>query len=269
MFQAPVSAADDGVIAQWEMANVANAKPYPGVVHHAVRRAEKDMRKLYDVRMPKIAVRRRGDGGLSSVFVAVHEPYDGGPWIDRVRRLPVPDDEGDVVAVEVKHGEVTDTIVVRDTPGKVTVGKVTLRGRLGVVRRVGGRPTRAWLLEGESLACGDAHLKSDAARYQGRILGGQRIADGDAHNAFATEADLPIGEVLRGRWMIVTHGNGLTHGYLIDRIERREEGATIVLADDHGLRISGPTTTECFFPRRTFGGPNTFVVPMSVSVTWQ
>lgn len=72
--------------------------------------------------------------------------------------------------------------------------------------------------------------------------------------------------VLRGRWMIVTHGNGYRHGYQIDRVDRREGTTTIVLTSDHGLTIEGDITQEKHFPRRRIQGQNTFVVPLSSSL---
>ena len=66
--------------------------------------------------------------------------------------------------------------------------------------------------------------------------------------------------------MIVTHGNGPRHGYEIDRIEREGDRTVIVLTADHGLRISGDTTEEVYFPRRTMTGPNTFLIPLRASV---
>ena len=61
--------------------------------------------------------------------------------------------------------------------------------------------------------------------------------------------------------MIVTHGDrGASQGFEIDRVESQNGKTRIILKDDPGLRVSGDTTTEIFFPRRRFTGPNKFVI---------
>ena len=77
-----------------------------------------------------------------------------------------------------------------------------------------------------------------------------------------------IADMIEGGWqVIVTHGNGYTHGYEISRVEVRDKQTFIILAGDHGLRIKGKTTEEVFFPRRTIEGQNTFVIPLSTAGT--
>ena len=140
-------------------------------------------------------------------------------------------------------------------------------GRLGVVREPTDGPGRAWLFDGEELVAGDVRLQVERGRYEGRIVGAMREADGDGQDAFIVEGDLPEGDSLNGVWMIVTHGNGLTHGYEIDRVEQHDEKTVIVLSDDHGLRIDGDTTKEAYFPQRDIKGENTFVVPLAAAQT--
>jgi hypothetical protein len=60
--------------------------------------------------------------------------------------------------------------------------------------------------------------------------------------------------------MVVTHGNGCTHGYAISRVERRGGKSVIVLQEDHGLRLAGEQTEDCYFPRRRITGPNRFAI---------
>ena len=111
-----------------------------------------------------------------------------------------------------------------------------------------------------SLSKGDFALRSPAARYEGIIESATRKAAGAAEDALITATTLPEGEHLAGQWMIVTHGNGRTHGYQIARVRRESDKSVVVLADDHGLEISGQETEECYYPRRKMGGPNRFVI---------
>jgi len=94
-----------------------------------------------------------------------------------------------------------------------------------------------------------------------------RREDGTEADALVTLADRPTGTVLRSFWMIVTHGNGRTHGYEIDRVERREGRTFIILTGDHGLKVQGETTQEVFRPQRQINGLNTFVIPMATAVS--
>ena len=77
---------------------------------------------------------------------------------------------------------------------------------------------------------------------------------------------MPAGVALHGAWIIVTHGNGHTRGYEIDRVEKRGGQTVIVLTMDHGLRIKGDATEEVFFPQRKIKGRNTFSIPLAVSL---
>ncbi len=67
--------------------------------------------------------------------------------------------------------------------------------------------------------------------------------------------------------MIVTHGNGFTHGYPIERVEKRDGKTVIVLSMDHGLTIEGEQTQEVFYPQRKIEGVNSFVIPLAATVT--
>jgi hypothetical protein len=220
--------------------------------------------------MPHLAARRTGEAPLQSLFAAVHEPVLGEPFIDGVERLEVSPADATCVAVQVTSGPVSDTIVstLDDAPyPERTVGDVTLRGRLGVVRRINGEVAAMWLFEGRELTAGDEGITTDAAKLEGAIVGETRVADGAEHDALLTDAALPPGDDLQGRWVIVRHPNGYTHGYEIERIERIGERTAIVLTHDHGLRIDGDTTEEVYFPQRTMEGANTFEIPLSASAS--
>ena len=228
-----------------------------------------DNRKTLDFWMPHMAARRTGEGPLQSTFAAIEEPFLGEPFIDAVTRLDVaPADEG-CVALQVTCGAITDTIIstLDEEPFPArTVGDVTLRGRLGVVRRVDGRVTGTWLFEGRELTVGGEGIATDRASFSGAITGATRIVDGAETDALLTDADLPAGDELRGSWVIVTYASGYRQGYEIDRIEAAEGGSAIVLTDDPALRIDGETTKEIYFPRRTIEGVSTFEIPLSATM---
>jgi hypothetical protein len=251
-----------------------------------------DGHKVYDFWMPQLLVRRKADSailhplvqthygfeapqsdddtgdGLMSLFVAVHEPFDGRPFVSSVTSADLSSRDDNAVAIRVEHNEAVDTIIATlDAPPfaeRATADGVTMSGRLGIIRRREGQAPSAWLFDGERIGSGDFVLESPRAPYTGNILGATRQADGDLLDAFITEADLPSGEALRGTWMTVTHGNGYTHGYEIDHIASDGGRTLIALADDHGLRIEGNETREVYFPRRAIIGENPFVIPLAV-----
>jgi hypothetical protein len=134
------------------------------------------------------------------------------------------------------------------------------------VRQQAGQATDFWLFEGEALIAADVTLATENAFYAGQILSALCKDDGDAHDGFITDDSVPVGDTLRGSWMIVTHGNGFRHGYQIDRVEKQDGKTVILLASDHGLRIDGKQTEEVFFPQRMIQGKNTFVIPLAAAM---
>ena len=229
-----------------------------------VRPGEGDDRKVLDYWMPQLIFRREGAAPLSSLFVAVHEPFGAQPALAQVRALPVEPAGDACAAVEVEHGEFTDTIVaVLDEapyPERRLPGGLVVQGRLAVVRERAGQVVSAWLVDGRRAGKGKFSLALEKPRYEGALTGAERTADGAPADAFLTDAALPAGEALAGRWMVVTHADGHTHGYQVERVERRGGLSAIVLTDDHGLKVAERETEEMFFPRRRFAGANRFVI---------
>lgn len=228
-----------------------------------------DMRKAWDFWMPHLIVRREAeaDNGMGSIFTAIHEPYVGAARIDHVARVAlVPADEH-AVALRVRHGNIVDTILSSiDDVERTTEDGIKLRGKLAVVRQVDGHISSMWLLDGASLAAGEITL-AGPAELHGTIITAPRLVSGEGRDAFVVDAPLPDGDALAGKWMIVTHGNGLSHAYEIARVESHLHGSLVVLSYDHGLIIDGDTTREAYFPQRTFTGKNRFRIPLDA--VWQ
>ncbi|MBM4050859.1 MAG: hypothetical protein FJ279_37665 [Planctomycetes bacterium] len=233
-----------------------------------------DNRKVLDFWMPQLVVRRTGPAPFQSAFAAVHEPFDGKPFIESVTALPLAPPDPSAVALRVNNGDIVDTILSTLDDSPMAADGVQLKGRLGIVRRQAGKVAGAWLFEGQSLSGDGFSLKAERERYTGEIVAATRKADDAPHDAFITDAALPLGDALRGAWMIVTHGNGYTHGYQIDHIEksavgnglRAVPGTLIVLTDDHGLKIDAAVTHEVYFPQRKMEGKNTFVIPLATTM---
>ena len=228
-----------------------------------------DMRKAYDFWMPQLLVRQRGEPPIAGLFAAVEEPFLGKPFIKTVEPVALTLAHESAIALRVTHGDTVDTIIsTLDEPPyseRATPDGIRLHGKLGLLRQREGSPTEAWLFEGVSLAGNGLSLSMDQGALTGEIAAATRQADGAEHDAFITDAELPLGETLRAAWMIVTHGNGYTHGYEMDRVEERDGRRVIVLSHDHGLKIDEGTTREVFYPQREIAGFNTFRIPLSAS----
>ncbi len=236
----------------------------------SIRRAGKDDTKAFSFWMPQLIVRRRGIAPLQSVFAAVEEPFSGGPFLSSVEPLTLTPADPTAVALRITHGNVVDTIISTldepPYPPRLTADGVKLHGRLGIVRREAGKTTGLWLVAGSSLASPDASLTCQTPLHVGDIERATRKADGQPEDALFVSEGLPAGTTLHGAWMIVTHGNGFTHGYEIDRVEVREGKTVVILTQDHGLRIEGDKTREVFFPRREMTGPNRYRIDGTAAV---
>lgn len=232
------------------------------------RGSQADNRKIWDYWMPSLVVRRDGSAPLTSAFAAVYEPYVGEGFVQSVERLAVGGGDETAVALRVTHGNTVDTIIsTLDTPPYPTreAGGMGLEGRLGIVRWVGGRVAAVWLFEGVRVSADGGELAPKQAQLVGTISGATRQEDGAESDALLTSSTLPAGAEMQGLWMVVTHGNGFSHGYPIERVEERSGESAVVTGLDHGLRMEGDTTREVFFPQREIGGANTFVIPLCAS----
>jgi len=236
----------------------------------SVRQAGSDSTKAYDYWMPQLLVRRSSDAPLAGVFAAVEEPYSEMPFISSVEPVALTPPDDTAVALRVTHGDTIDTIISTldepPYPERATADGITIKGRLGIIRQVEGKTAAVWLFDGVALTADDWSVKPEIGSYAGAIVGATRKLDGAENDAFITDADLPEGDDLHELWMIVTHGNGFTHGYSIERVEKEGGKTVIVLSMDHGLRIQGHQTQEVYFPRREIEGANSFAIPLAVTM---
>lgn len=232
-----------------------------------------DSSKAYNFWMPQLILRRQAQAPLASLFAAVHEPHAGQNAIRSIEPVDLTPTDENATALRIVHGDSVDTIISTldkpPYPRRTTSDGISLRGRLGVVRQSiqGGKAAGMWLFEGEELRAGAAALRDNVSRYVGRVATATRKADGAEHDALVTDTELPLGDALNGRWLMLRYGSGITQGHEIDRVEVRDGKIFIVLTADHGLRIDGDQTQEIFFPQRKIQGANTFTIPMAAVVS--
>lgn len=231
----------------------------------SIRQAANDESRTYDYHMPIVAVRHSSDTDepLSSTFVAVHEPYAGeeGPFITRVLPMSV-QGPAEALAVGVFTDEFSDYIIYTGPSqeyARVSIegAPIIFEGRLVHIRARNGYPVHAHILDGSMVQVGEATIRT-AGALEGTITGVERHEAGDARNGFMTDTVLPESVNLSAQVMIMTHGDGSTHGYTIEKVENTDRGSFICVKDEPGLRIENNTTTQIYFPHRTIEKKNTF-----------
>jgi hypothetical protein len=211
--------------------------------------------------MPKLVLRRDGTD-LKSTFVTVMEPYSGNAnaLIEIVERLQPDQAPEGAVAVQVTYGDTTDIVLSNphhpDQP--IIVGDITLYGEMGLIRLIDGEVRDMYLTGGTLLSKGTQFV-TGAGSYTGAIIDTMRVANDDAYNAIVTDAS--VSSDAEGRYVIITHPDGSTNGYLIDEVIQ-EQGQTIVtLAEyDPGFELSGDgSSQQVYYPAKHWTtGTHTF-----------
>lgn len=232
----------------------------------SIRRANENDAELPNYYMPGVLVRRSADAGLASTFVAVHEPWSGQRFVTSVRSL-LPLDAGDPaspVALEVAHDDGTDYIlsapVGAGAPVELQLPGGTLRcdGTVGFLRLHEGRVTAASLVDGTTLAYRGFSVAAQYPAITGTIVG-METGGAAGPYAFVVDRELPPSEAVAGCFVVVTHGNGSSHGYEIAGTEQRGAEHLLYLTDDPGFRLKPDGLTEfTHFPHNTITGPNSF-----------
>jgi len=250
---------------------------------------------FYGFWRPSLMVRHRG-APADSIFVAVIEPFAATPTIASVARLPLETKDADHVALLIRFQDGREDAMMVDlanpavtvagatSPGRFATsdGKLALTGRVGVVSRRGAANQSAVLVGGTRFDHDGTSLTAERAAYTGTITGVERTAESCGPNAFLTDAALPEGTALRGRWIQLTFGTykvvpaasgafpagiqeqtGIRQSYRIDHLEKAQGQTRVVLTDDPMLALRNGQLVETTRPGRTFDGPATFEITLS------
>jgi hypothetical protein len=242
------------------------------VMMPSVRRANESDAELDKYWMPGVVVRRTAaEADLTSTFIAVHEPYMEKRFVYSVKALlpPDPDDVTSPVVLEVVHQAGTDYVVSSPVEGgrevSLQVNGKTLHcdGRFGLVRVHNERLTVAYLTDGTFLRYGKFMLECRQKSDAGKILEVLRD-EKNGQYALVVDTKLTPGEALAGSYMIVTHGDGTTHGYEIESVRNEGNRGIVQLADDPGFRLNDDGATEfLYYPQNTIEGENQFRINTS------
>jgi len=151
-----------------------------------------------------------GDEGLATTFVTIIEPYAGEALIASASLVDIEptagaDDANRPVAIKVQlsNGR-TDYIMHCPDRAQTHVydGCIKMTGNFGVASQgPEGQWQRLYLLGGTRLAAGDVEVSLPAAAYTGQIRDFDKEMDGE--NCIYTDIQLPGGEALRGREIVI------------------------------------------------------------------
>jgi hypothetical protein len=223
--------------------------------------------------------------------VSVIEPFTGAPAVTSVERLPLSSKDRDHVGLRIKLKSGREDVVLVDLAAPAVTGApspgrfATADGKYALTGRVGVAPgqEKAVLVAGTRFEHDGKTLNADQAAFSGGISSILRAADGCSSDAFVTDAALPEGDALKGRFIVLTMGTykvlpsgttfplgvqeqkGIRQPFQIDHIQRTGGQTFVVLAADPMLAMVGGKVTETTRPDRTFEGPVSFEIPMAVA----
>jgi hypothetical protein len=209
--------------------------------------------------MPKLVLRRDGTN-LSSTFTTVLEPYGGlVPRIEAIDRLQPDQAPAGAVAVKVAYGDTIDLMFSNPhhPDQSIVVGDIEMKGRMGLIRLINGEVNEMSLTGGTLLKKG-THVLTGEGIVSGTITDTLRKAAGDAYDAIVTNA--PVSQEAIGSYVIVTHPDQSTTGFLIGDVMTVNGQTVIVLAEhDPGFEIGGDgTSKQVFYPAKQWTGNHTF-----------
>ncbi len=226
----------------------------------SIRRARESDSALEKYQSPFFCARRQGSQ-LKSLFVAVHEVYNGAPALTVP---PVVTRVGGVVYVVIDRGKGRRDYVLVATEDAATEdaadwtratpdGKLSVLGRYSLVRTRDGEVVEAHLVGGRRLALNDFALVGDPA-WKGKLSAVER-AHGDQTGGYFEVSEV-IPETASDQTLTVTHADGSVQAYNVVRLESMNgSGTRLYVREDPGFQPTddGNTKTTCY-PQRTIAG---------------
>ncbi len=210
------------------------------------------------VRGSLIVRHQSADGApIRSIFLTVFEPVSAAiPPLTRVGLVP---STAGMVVIYLETADGLDYVCVNLSPGKAL--KTTLPdGRSletdGLSVRLNG--SGLVLAGGTFAACAGQVVRINPAI--GRIVWAARQVSEKSHGWFESDSPLPDPDSLAGRVLLIRHGDGLTRGWTLTRVENTADGARLHVREEPGFLIDPETDTARYyqFPHKAIAGPNTF-----------
>ena len=207
-----------------------------------------------------LVLRRTSTDGstLKSMFVTVFEPVGGAPPLLRVGRVAT-SPESVVVYLETVEGK--EHLAVNLTPGTPQTVPLADGSSLttdGLAVRVSDR---AMVLAGGTFAESSGRQVRQV-KVTGKIRGVVRRNSAESRGWFEADAPLPDPDLLAGRVLHIRHGDGITRGWTLQKVENTAEGARLHVREEPGFELDPQTQAARYyqFPRDVAPGPHHFRV---------
>ena len=197
-------------------------------------------------------------GTLKSVFVTVFEPVGGSPPLLRVGRVATL--PGSVV-VYLETVEGKEHLAVNLTPGTPQTVQLADGSSLTTDGLAVRLSDRAMVLAGGTFAESSGRQVRQE-KVTGTIRGVVRHNSAESRGWFEAEAPLPDPGLLAGRVLQIRHGDGITRGWTLRKVENTAEGARLYVREEPGFELDPQSQAARYyqFPRDVAPGPHRFRV---------
>ena len=214
-----------------------------------------------------LCVRRNG---IENVFVSVIEAYKNQPGVKDIELVKVSGNDPSAVAVKIKTLSGREDLLVStldgNAPVEVSGYKFEFTGRMLFARGVNNPlPEKASVFDAGKFQWGNMTL--DKATYStGEVVAVSSVDRGDRENSFTVEGNIPHGEALKGRILLVYDGESRPHPYTIARVEPVENNSSpprtkIITAGETGMIMTGKGMIMMFYPSWEVQGGLTYRIP--------
>lgn len=208
-----------------------------------------------------LIVRRRSEDGetLRSAFVTLFEPLEAGlAPLDKVGRV---ESVANAVVILIDSPEGSEHLIINRTPG-VAVRVQLANGRLvttdGLAVRIRGDEV---VLAGGTYVEAAGSLVSQK-NVGGEITGSARKLSERGRGWFLTKSEIPAIDTadVKGRSLIVEHGDGSLRAWTLDSIEPSPEGTRLHVREEPGFVFDPANGAAQYyqFPRNNAPGPHRF-----------
>ena len=209
-----------------------------------------------------LVLRRRSTDGATrkSRFVTLIEPISTTgaiPPLTRVGKAAIPTAAAVVVYVETVDGP--EQVLVNQSPGTTVTVKLADGRELktdGLAVRINAS---GLVLAGGSFAeCGGWSVHQPSG--SGKLTGVTRRPEETSRGWFEVDAPIAEPDSTVGRALLIRHGDGVTHGWTIQRVENQRRSARIFVREEPGFELDPASGAARFyqFPQATYPGPHTF-----------
>ena len=206
-----------------------------------------------------LCLRRKG---AENVFVSVIEAYKDRPTVKDIELVKVSGNDPAAVAVKIKTSSGREDLLVStlegNAPVEVSGYKFEFTGRMLFAGGVNNPlPERVSVFDAGKFCWGNMRLDR-ATYYTGEVVAVSSVDRGDRENSFTVGGNIPAGEALKGRILLVYDGESRPHPYTIARVEPAEK---IITSGETGMIMTDKGIIMTFYPGWEIPGRLTYRIP--------